>query len=189
MRGDWMSGEVDWWVDGKVGIHRDVTLDRRRNRILDAGGNFSWDYYAVSDEEDTEAGKVASLIGLAINIRSEVDLKVEENNWKKGGDAGNVWNSGGADGVSSKKFWHFELKGVAVADSYWDEDDWESIWAEGRLDLDKEDRGGDMTNDDCDKHDNDNYDGDCGDNTSCNVSIICFEDLIFLFSIRCRWSL
>ena len=104
MRGDWMSGEVDWWVDGKVGIHRDVTLDRRRNRILDAGGNFSWDYYAVSDEEDTEAGKVASLIGLAINIRSEVDLKVEENNWKKGGDAGNVWNSGGADGVSSKNF-------------------------------------------------------------------------------------
>ena len=40
-----------------------------------------------------------------------------------------------------------------------------------------------MIKDDCDKYDDDDCD-DCGDNTSCNVSVINFENLIFLFSIR-----
>ena len=43
------------------------------------------------------------------------------------------------------------MKGVAVADSDWDEDDWESGWAERRFDLGKEDGGGDLIKDDCDK--------------------------------------
>ena len=58
------------------------------------------------------------------------------------------------------------------------------IGTEGRFDLDKEDRGGNMINDDCDKHDDDNCNDDCGDNTSCNVSTINFENLMFPFSIR-----
>ena len=82
----------------------------------------------------------------------------------------------------------FGLKGVAVADSDWDEDDWGSGWAERRFELVKEDGGGDMIKDDCDKYDDDDCD-DCGDNTSCNVSIIDFENFMFPFSIRRRWSL
>ena len=77
------------------------------------------------------------------------------------------------------------MKGVAVADNDWDENDWEIVSTEKMLDLDKEDGGGDLINDDCEKHDN-NCDG-C-DNTSCNVSIIYFENLMFLFSVRRRWS-
>ena len=38
-----------------------------------------------------------------------------------------------------------------------------------RFDLVKEDEGGDLINDDCDKYDDDGCD-DCGDNTSCNVT-------------------
>ena len=45
--------------------------------------------------------------------------------------------------------------------------------------MGKEDGGGDLINDDCDK-----YDDDCGDNRSCNVSIINCENLIYPFSIR-----
>ena len=50
--------------------------------------------------------------------------------------------------------------------------------------MGKEGGGGDMINDDCGKHDDDNCDDDCSDNTFCNVSIIKFENLIFPFSIR-----
>ena len=75
-----------------------------------------------------------------------------------------------------------------MASSDWDEDDWESVWIEGRFNLGKEGGGGDMINDDCGKHDDDNCDDDCSDNTFCNVSIIKFENLIFPFSIRWRWS-
>ena len=53
--------------------------------------------------------------------------------------------------------------------------------------MSKENRGGDMIKDDCDKHDDhDNSDDDNDDNMSCNVSIIYFENLIFPFSIRKR---
>ena len=79
------------------------------------------------------------------------------------------------------------FQGVAVADSDWDEDDWESVWTERRFDPGKEDGGGSLISDDCDKYDDDDCD-DCGDNASCNVSIINFENLIFLFSIRWKWS-
>ena len=48
----------------------------------------------------------------------------------------------------------------------------------------KEDGGGNLINNDCDKHDDDDCDDDCGDNTSCKVSIINFENLMFPFSIR-----
>ena len=48
--------------------------------------------------------------------------------------------------------------------------------------MGKEDGGGDLINDDCDKYDDDC--DDCGDNTSCNVSIINCENLMFPFSIR-----
>ena len=49
----------------------------------------------------------------------------------------------------------------------------------------KEDGGGDLIKDDCDKYDGDDCD-DYGDNTSCNVSIINFENFIFPFSVRRR---
>ena len=113
----------------------------------------------------------------------------EENTWWKGGNAVNVCNFGEAVGELSKKFWHFWFKGVAVADSDWNEDDWESVWTEKRFDLGKEDGGDNLINDDCDKHDDNNCDDDCVDNTSCKVSIIHFENLMFPFSIRWRWSL
>ena len=66
------------------------------------------------------------------------------------------------------------MKGIAVAENDWDEDDKESVWTERKFDLSKEDGSGNLINDDCDKIDDDNYDDDCGDNTSCNVSIINF---------------
>ena len=37
--------------------------------------------------------------------------------------------------------------------------------------------------DDCDKYDDDDCD-DCGDNTSCNVSVIDFQSFMFPFSMR-----
>ena len=86
------------------------------------------------------------------------------------------------------KFWRRGLKGVAVAESDWDKDDWESIWTEEKFDLGKEDGDGVLINDDCDKHDDDNCD-DCGDNMPCNVSITDSENLMFPFSIRWRWSI
>ena len=87
------------------------------------------------------------------------------------------------------EFLHFGLKGVAVGDSDWDENDWESVWTEERFYLGKEDGGNSFTNDDCDNHDDDNCGDDCGNNTSCSVSIINLENLMFSFSIRWRWSL
>ena len=68
------------------------------------------------------------------------------------------------------------MEGVAVANSDWDEHDWESVWSE-RLDLGKEDGGGDLIDYGCDN---------CGDDKSCNVSITNFENLEFPFSIRWR---
>ena len=79
------------------------------------------------------------------------------------------------------------MKSVAVADSDWDEDDWESCWDEKRFDLGKEDGGGDLIKDDWDRYDDDDY--NCGDNTSCSVSIINFENFMFPFPIRWKWSL
>ena len=98
----------------------------------------------------------------------------------------NVCDFGGAVGESWKIVWCFGLKGVAVADSDWDEDDWGSGGAERRFHLGKEDGGGDLIKDDCDKYDDNDCD-DCGDNTSCNVSIIYFENFMFLFSVRWRY--
>ena len=54
--------------------------------------------------------------------------------------------------------------------------------------MGKEDGGGDLIKDDCDKYDDDDCD-DCGDNTSFKVSIINFENFMFPFLIRWRWSL
>ena len=113
---------------------------------------------------------------------------MRKNFLRKGGDAVNVCDFGGAVRELWKIIWCFGLKGVAVADSDWDEDDWGSGWAERRFDPVKDDGGGDLIKDDCDKYDDDDCD-DCGDNTSCNVSIIDFENFMFPFSIRWRWSL
>ena len=62
-----------------------------------------------------------SLVGSVDDIWSEVVLSGKENTWGTGGDAGNVWNFGGAVGNLSEKFLHFGLKGVATAESDWDE--------------------------------------------------------------------
>ena len=51
---------------------------------------------------------------------------------------------GGAVRELCKIIWCFALKGVAVADSDWDEDDWKSGWDERRFVLGKEDGGGDL---------------------------------------------
>ena len=81
--------------------------------------------------------------------------------------------------------WRFGLKGVAVADSDWDEDDWESVQIERRFNLGKEDGGDDLIKGDCDKDDDDDDDyDDCGNNASCSVSTIKSENLMFPFSIR-----
>ena len=111
-----------------------------------------------------------SLVGLADDIWSEVVLRDEEKSWQKDGDAV-VCDFGGAVGELWKIILCFGLKDGAVADSDWDEGDWESGSAERR--FDKHD-------DDCD---------DCGDNMSCNVSIINFENFMFPFSVRWSWSL
>ena len=98
----------------------------------------------------------------------------------------NVCDFGGAFRESWKIIWCFGLKGIAVADSDWDEDDWGSVWAERRFDLVKKDGGDDLIKDGCDKYDDDDCD-DCGDNTSCNVPITDFENFKFPFSIRWRY--
>ena len=144
-----------------------------------------WDDCGVPVAEDAEVGEVMSLVDLADGIWSDVLLSDGEKSWWKSGDAVNVCDFGGAVGELSQKFWRFGLKGVAVADSDWDEDDWESVWIERRFDLGMEGGGGDLINDDCDKYDDDD---NCGD-MSCNVSIINFENLMFPFSFRWRWSL
>ena len=158
--------------------------------MLDGGWNFILDDCGVSVEEDAEVSKVMRLTGLADGIWSEIVLNDEEKSWWKGDDAVNVCDFGGAVGELSKNFWRFGLKGVAVADSDWDEDDLEGIWIERRFDLGTEDGGHDLINDDCYKYDDDDDDcDDCGNSTSCSVSIINFEKLMFLFSIRWSWSL
>ena len=168
--------------DGNVEVNRDVTEDRSGSGMLDGRWNFSWDDCRVSDKEDTEICEVMSLVGLVDNTWSEVALSSEEKTWQKGGDAGNVCDSGGAVRKLSKKMWDFGLKGVVGADSDWDEDDWESVWTERR--LGKEDGGGALINDDCYKCDDDNGDDERGDNTPCKISVIDLENLIFSFSIR-----
>ena len=144
--------------------------------------------YRVSDEEDAEVVEVMSLVGVADGVWSEVVLSGEENTWQKGGDTVNVCNFGGAVGELNFDISGW-MKGVAMVDSDWDEDNWESVWTERMFDLGNEDGGGDLINDDCDNHDDDNCNNGCGDNTSCKVSIINFENLMFPFSIRWRWSL
>ena len=67
-----------------------------------------------------------SLVGLADDTWSKVVLSDEEKSWWKGGDAVNVCDFGGAVRELWKIIWYFRLKGVVVADSDWDEDDWES---------------------------------------------------------------
>ena len=110
-------------------------------------------------------------------------LSGEEKSWWNGGDAVNACDFGGVVGELSKKFWRLGWKGVIVANSDWDEDHWESVWIERKFNLGTEDGGGDLINNDCDKYDDD----DC-DNTSCSVSIINFENLMFPLSVRWRWS-
>ena len=174
--------------DGKVGLHGDVTVDRSWTGYVRWWLKLFWYDCGVSVEADAEAGEVMSLVGLADGIWSEVVLSDEEKSWWKGGYAVNVCDFGGTVREFCKIIWRFGLKGVAVADSDWGKDDWESGWTKRRFDLGKKHGGGDLINDDCDKYDDDDCD-DCGDNTSCNVSIINFENLMFLFSIRWRRSL
>ena len=128
-----------------------------------------------------------SSIGLADGTWSEVVLSGEEKSWWKSGDTLNVCDFGGAVGELTKNFWRFGLKGVAVGDSDWDEDAWESVCIERRFDLGAEAGAGDLINDDCCKYDDDDDDcDDCGDNMSCNASVINFENLMFPFSVRWR---
>ena len=68
-----------------------------------------------------------------------------------------------------KIIWCFGLRVLLwLIESNWDEDDWKSGWTKRRFDLGKEDGGGDLIKDDCDKYDDDDCD-DCGDNTSFKV--------------------
>ena len=85
---------------------------------------------------------------------------------RKSGDV-DVWNSGGAVAELNKKLWHLGLKGLAVADSDWDVDDWEIVLTEARFDLGNEDGGGDMIKDDCYKHGDDNCNDYCDDVLQC----------------------
>ena len=94
-----------------------------------------------------------------------------------------VWNFEGPVRELRKRFSHLGFKGLAVADIDWDVNNCEIFLTEGKVNLGKEDGGGDMIKDDCDKHDDDNCDNDCDDNTSCNVSIINLKNLMFPFSI------
>ena len=76
--------------DGKVGAYGDFTLDRSGSEMLDGDWNFNWDDCRVSVQEDAVVGEVISLVGLAHDIWSEVDLSDEEKSWQKGGDVANV---------------------------------------------------------------------------------------------------
>ena len=150
---EWAMGVRE---DGKLGVYGDVAVDRSGSGMVNGGWNFSWDKSGVSDEEDAEVGEFMSLVGLADGILSEVVLSADEKSWRAGGDAVNVCNFDEAIGKLTKKNWHFGLKGVSVADSDWDEEDWESVWSERRFDLGKDDGGGGLTNDGCYKYDKDN---------------------------------
>ena len=94
--------------DGKVGVHGDVTVDRSGSGMLDGGWNCIWDDCRVSVEEDAGVGEVMSLVGLADDIWSEVVLSDEEKSWRKGGDAVNVCDFGGAVGDLCKKMFRVE---------------------------------------------------------------------------------
>ena len=124
---EWAVGVEE---DGKVGVHGNVTVGRSGSGMLDGGWSFIWDDCGISDEEDSEVDEVKSLVGLLDGIWSEAVLSGEEKSWRKDGDAVNVCNFDGAVRELSVKFWHFRLKGVAVADSDWDENNWKTIlWA------------------------------------------------------------
>ena len=72
-------------------------------------------------------------------------MSSEENTWGKGGDTGNVWYFVGTVGKWTKKF---EISGWKVF--VMKKINWESLWTEGRFELDKEEDGGDYSiNDDC----------------------------------------
>ena len=79
------------------------------------------------------------------------------------------------------------MKGLALADSDCDEDDWGSVWTVGKFELLEEDEGKDLRNDDGDKHDDncdDDDDDDDDDNKkSCKALMIDFDSLIFPFSL------
>ena len=61
------------------------------------------------------------------------------------------------------------------------------VWAE-RFEQSSKDGGGNLIKDDCDDKYYDDGCDDCGDNTSCNVSIINLENFMFPFSNRWGWS-
>ena len=193
----WDAGrgaENEGWAVGvgenrNVGVHGDVKVCRSGCGMLNDGWNFSWDDCRVSDEEDTKVGEVMSLVGLVNDIWLKVVLSGEENTWRKGGDADNVWKFGGAVKRIKQKILKFRVEGSCCG---WQWMRWrclESVSSDGRFDLGREDRVGDIINDNCDKHDDDKCDDDGGDNTSCNVSIINLKNLMFPFSVRWRWSL
>ena len=132
--------------------------------MLDGGWNFIWDDCGVPVEEDAEVGEVMSLIGLADGIRwSEVFLSDEEKSWRMQSWCSQCLWFWWSSRRIKQKFWRFGLKGVAVADSDWDEDDWEGVWNERRFDLGTEDGGGYLINDDCDKYSDDDDGDDCDD--------------------------
>ena len=58
-----------------------------------------------------------SFTGSVDDMWSEDVLSNEESTCSKGGNAGNVWNFGGADEESNKTFLHFGLRGIAVTNS------------------------------------------------------------------------
>ena len=89
--------------DGKVAVNGDITVDR--SGMVDGGWNCIWDDCGVSVEQDAEVGAVMSLVGLAEDIQSEVVLSHEEKSWRKGGDAVNVCDFGGAVGELWKIIW------------------------------------------------------------------------------------
>ena len=68
-----------------------------------------------------------SIIDSVDEIWSKVAQSGEEDTGSKVCDADNVWHFGGADGESGKKTRDFVLKGLALADSDCDEDDWGSV--------------------------------------------------------------
>ena len=83
-----------------IGVHGDVTGDRIG-----------------------KVSEVMSFVGSVDDIWTKVVLSCAENTWSRVGDAGNVWNFGGAIRELSKTFSHFEFKCVVVADSDSYEDD------------------------------------------------------------------
>ena len=121
---EWVVGVGE---DGNLEIHGDVIEDRSGSGMLDGGWNCIWNDCGVSVEENAEVGEVMSLVGLADDMWSEVVLTDEEKSWRKGGDAVNVCDFGGAVGELCKISWCFGLEDVVVPDSDWNEDDWKVV--------------------------------------------------------------